>query len=206
VEINPGYVQLIAAHPEVASLLHNPKVHIVIDDGRRWLVANKDSRFDMIIMNTTYNWRANNTNLLSREFLQLAHQHLNPGGIFYYNTTWARSVFATGIAEFRDALRVSSFLALSDGQLQLDKEGWRNLLSAYAIDGKPVFNLADPAQAAALDRVVHLADQLDTPGGNLESKTSLAARTRGARIITDNNMGTEWNAPNEDSLPETWLY
>lgn len=206
VEINPGYLPLIAAHAEVASLLHNPKVHIVIDDGRRWLLANKDSRFDLIVMNTTFNWRANNTNLLSKEFLQLAHQHLNPGGIFYYNTTWSRAVFATGIAEFKDALRVSSFLALSDGPLRLDKERWRSLLSNFRIDGEPVFNLADPAQAVVLDRDVQLADQLDTPGGNLESKQSLAERTRGARLITDDNMGTEWRPPDFDSLPATWLY
>ncbi|HTW79773.1 MAG TPA: fused MFS/spermidine synthase [Terracidiphilus sp.] len=201
VEINPGYLPLIATHPEVASLLHNPKVSIVIDDGRRWLVANKDRRFDLIVMNTTYNWRANNTNLLSKEFLRLAHSHLNPGGIFYYNTTSSRAVFATGISEFPYALRVANFLALSDGQLRLENEGWRNLLSTYEIDGKPVFNLAEPAQAAALDRVAQLADQLDTPGGNLESKPSLTQRTRGARLITDDNMGTEWEPPNFDNLP-----
>jgi predicted membrane-bound spermidine synthase len=206
VEINPGYLPLIASHPEVASLLHNPKVHIVIDDGRRWLVANKDSRFDMIVMNSTYNWRANNTNLLSKEFLRLAHQHLNPDGIFYYNTTWSREVFATGIAEFRDALRVSSFLALSDGPLRLEKDSWRNYLTNYRMGGKPLFDLVDPAQAAGLDRVVQLADQLDTPGGNLESKRSLVERTQGARLITDNNMGTEWSPPDHDSFPETWLY
>ena len=34
VEINPGYLPLIAQYPEVSSLLHNPKVHIYIDDGR----------------------------------------------------------------------------------------------------------------------------------------------------------------------------
>src|SRR5262249_59246827 len=37
VEINPGYQTLIAQAPEVASVLHNPKVTIVTDDGRRWL-------------------------------------------------------------------------------------------------------------------------------------------------------------------------
>ena len=40
VEINPGYMTLIAKTPEVASLLSNPKVAIVTDDGRRWLRAN----------------------------------------------------------------------------------------------------------------------------------------------------------------------
>jgi spermidine synthase len=38
VEINPGYLHLIPEQPTVASLLRNPKVRIVIDDGRRWLM------------------------------------------------------------------------------------------------------------------------------------------------------------------------
>jgi spermidine synthase len=37
VEINQGYRTLIAGRPEVASLLHNPKVNIITDDGRHWL-------------------------------------------------------------------------------------------------------------------------------------------------------------------------
>ncbi|MEI9968168.1 MAG: hypothetical protein WDM87_05905 [Terracidiphilus sp.] len=36
VEINPGYPQLIRERPTIVSLLTNPNVHIVIDDGRRW--------------------------------------------------------------------------------------------------------------------------------------------------------------------------
>ena len=87
VEINPGYFSLIAKEPDVASLLTNPKVSIVTDDGRRWLRANPARRFDAIISNTTWHFRANTTNLLSAEFLGLIKSHLNPGGIFFYNTT-----------------------------------------------------------------------------------------------------------------------
>jgi len=70
VEINPGYVTLIAKTPEVASLLTNPKVAIVTDDGRRWLRANPGRRFDAIVSNTNWHFRANVTNLLSAEFLR----------------------------------------------------------------------------------------------------------------------------------------
>ena len=42
VEINPGYNRLIAGHPEVAGVLTDPKVDIVIDDGRRWLNRHPD--------------------------------------------------------------------------------------------------------------------------------------------------------------------
>ena len=40
VEINPGYLRLIPMYREVASVLENPKVNVVIDDGRRWLLRN----------------------------------------------------------------------------------------------------------------------------------------------------------------------
>ncbi len=79
VEINSGYKTLIAKEPEVASLLTNPKVTLVTDDGRRWLRANPNRRFDAIVANATYHFRANATNLLSAEFLNLIKGHLNVG-------------------------------------------------------------------------------------------------------------------------------
>jgi len=192
VEINPGFLPLIRKYPEVESLLRNPKVHIVIDDGRRWLVGHPDRRFDFILMNTTFNWRANATNLLSTEFMGLLREHLNPGGIAYYNTTWSGDVLATGAAAFPYALRINSFLAVSDSPITLDKNRWRTALSDYRIDGRPVFDLANPLQRARLEEVLHLADELDVPNGDLESRASLQSRLKGARLITDDNMGTEW--------------
>jgi spermidine synthase len=192
VEINPGYLPLIRQHAEVESQLRNPEVHIVIDDGRRWLVAHPERRFDFILMNTSFNWRANMSNLLSKEFLLLMRAHLNPGGVAYYNTTWSDDVLATGASVFPYALRISSFLAVSDSPLALDKNRWRAALSSYRIDGRPVFDLANPQQRTRLDEVLHLADELDAPGGGLESRASLQRRLTAARQITDDNMGTEW--------------
>jgi hypothetical protein len=143
-------------------------------------------------MNTTFNWRANTTNLLSTEFLRLARKHLSVGGILYYNTTFSNEVLATGIAEFPYALRVSSFLAVSDSPFGLDKARWTEVLSQYRIDGKRVFELEDPAQKAKMEEVLDIAVATDSPTGNLESRASLASRLKGARLITDDNMGTEW--------------
>lgn len=192
VEINPGYLPLIEGHAEVASVLRNPKVNVAIDDGRRWLVGHPASKFDFIVMNTTFNWRANTTNLLSTEFLRLARKHLSGGGILYYNTTFSDEVLATGIAEFPYALRISSFLAVSDSPFHLDKGRWRLVLSGYRIDEKRVFDLQDQAQKARMEEVLHIADESDSPRGNLESRTSLANRLRSVQLITDDNMGTEW--------------
>jgi spermidine synthase/MFS family permease len=195
VEINPGFLPLIQKSPEVESLLSNPKVHIVIDDGRRWLVANPNRRFDFILMNTSFNWRANMSNLLSTEFMQLMRAHMNPGGIAYYNTTWSEDALATGATAFPNALRVLGFLAVSDSPFTLDKDRWRAALVSYRIDGRPVLNLADSKQRDRLEEVLHLASELDLPNGGLESRQSLLRRFKDARLITDDNMGTEWQDP-----------
>jgi spermidine synthase len=192
VEINPGFLPLIKQHDDVASLLQNPKVHIVIDDGRRWLVAHPDSKFDFVLMNTTFNWRANASNLLSTEFLRLIETHLKAGGVVYYNTTSSPRVLATGIAAFPYALRIYNFLAVSNSPLKLDKDQWRIPLTNYRIDGHLVFDLADPKQKAKLEEVLNLSNQMDVPNGWIESRESLVRRMHGVRQITDDNMGTEW--------------
>jgi spermidine synthase len=200
VEINPGYLQLIQSRPNVASLLTNPKVQIEIDDGRRWLVAHPDRKFDFILMNTTHNWRANSSNLLSVEFLQLLHQHLNAGGVAYYNTTSSGEVQRTGATAFSYALRISNFLAVSDSPIYFDRERCRRVLTTYAIDGRAVFDPSNPAYRTALEHVVTLPYNNSERVGqyideSLETRSSLLARLRGELLITDDNMGTEWLGP-----------
>ena len=197
VEINPGYLRLIAHNDEVASLLKNPKVHIDIDDGRRWLIRNAGSKYDVIVMNTTFHWRSNSSNLLSVEFLQLIRQHLNPGGVHFYNTTGSAEVMATGLRVFPYGMLVESFLVVSDAPLQLNPEHWLNVLLRYNIDGKPVFDMSQKKDRVRLNQVLSLTNTMDKHGPSsftLESADHIRARTDHARIITDDNMGTEWFA------------
>ena len=105
VEINPGYLALVKARPSVAPLLADPRVHIHIDDGRRWLGRHPQARYDLIVMNTTFHWRANSTNLLSREFLTLAREHLEPGGILAFNATGSPDALYTAAQVFPYAFR-----------------------------------------------------------------------------------------------------
>jgi spermidine synthase len=195
VEINPGYLRLIERNDEVASLLKNPKVRVNIDDGRRWLIRNSERKYDAIVMNTTYHWRSNGTNLLSVEFLQLIRQHLNPGGVLFYNTTDSPEVQATGLHVFPYGMRIGGFMVVSDTALRLDPEHWRDVLLHYSIDGKPVFDLSQEWQRHRLSEVLSLATTMDrdVPAQfTLESADHIRARTVYARIITDDNMGTEW--------------
>lgn len=189
VEIDAAYLPLIRQYPEVESVLRNPKVSVEIDDGRRWLVRHPGRRFDLIVMNTTFNWRAHITNLLSVEFLRLAKQHLLPGGMLYYNTTDSQEVLLTGTSEFRYGLRVVNFLALSDRPLHIDREVWRKHLVDYRIDGRPVFDLTRAEDEKRLNAVLAMTDPAST---SIEDAESIRHRCQGQRIITDDNMGTEW--------------
>ena len=93
VEINPGYLQAAQAYPAQARALQDPRVNVVVDDARRWLRQHPDKQYDLIIMNTTWHWRANSSLLLSTEFLQLMQSHMAPGAVLAYNATGSADAF-----------------------------------------------------------------------------------------------------------------
>jgi spermidine synthase len=197
VEINPGYVSLIAQTPEVASLLSNRKLSLINDDGRRWLQRHSGRMFDAIVSNTTWHFRANVTNLLSAEFLELIKAHLNPGGVFFYNTTGFDRVQRTGCLAFAHGARFTNHMAVSERPIAWDFARWRRTLEAYRIDGKPQFDPARAEDRAVLDRLMAMEASLaptaalgaDRP---IEPCPDILARTAGKRPVTDDNMGSEW--------------
>lgn len=193
VEINPGYTRVIARHPDVASILTNPKIDIVIDDGRRWL-RRHDDKFDVVVMNTTWFWRSHNTNLLSTEFMEILRAHLLPGGLVYFNTTSSPDVQKTAATVFPYALRVYNFIAASDAPLAWDRARWETVLRETRIDGAPAIDLSTDLGRQTYDELVAYPDTLNAPPGEegLESRESVLARTRTAMIVTDDNMLPEW--------------
>ena len=197
VEINPAYAGLVAGDARVASVLANPKVRLVTDDGRRWLRMNAARRFDAIVMNTTYHFRANATNLLSVEFLAQMKAHLNPGGIAFYNTTDSARVQRTGCTAFGHGARFQNHLVLSSTPIAWDFARWQRTLLAYRIDGHRILDPSRPEHAAGLRGLMALESQvrpLAVPAADavIEPCDRLLVRTTGQQLVTDDNMGTEW--------------
>jgi hypothetical protein len=161
-------------------------------------LANPERRFDLIVINATFNWREHATNLLSVEFLQLVRQHLSPGGILYYNTTGSDEAQLTGVTVFSYGLRVGNFLAVSQSPLRLDAARLRKTLLDYRIDGRPVLDPVVPDDLRRLNEMMSLTGRFAATDGedmrvpSIESEESIRSRCRGKRIITDDNMGTEW--------------
>jgi predicted membrane-bound spermidine synthase len=195
VDINPGYMKAVEHHAATASLLQNPKVILIIDDGRRWLRRHPEASFDAVVMNTSYYWRNHTSNLLSVEFLRMVRSHLRSHGVFYYNTTKSDDVIATGLAVYPYALRVLSCVGLSDSPLVFDRVRWKSVLLRYVIDGKRVVDSSDAGQMKKLENIVNI---WDAPPGedwlSVETNEELHERlcNRKNLIFTDDNMGVEW--------------
>ncbi len=180
VEINPAYLDLIQRYPDVAPLLDDPRVHVHVDDGRRWLKRNPETRFDLVVQNTTYHWRANATNLLSREYFEEVQSHLSPKGILTVNTTGSFDVLETLSAVYRYTYRYGNFGYASDHPLAVEHE---RLASVKRPDGT-LFSLAQPTEESVAAR---LAVARFEP-----ARLFIAGHGVHAELITDDNLLTEY--------------
>jgi spermidine synthase len=184
VEINPDYLKLIEKYPTNASILKDPRVRVNIDDGRRWLNRHGE-KFDLIVMNTTLNWRNQITNLLSREFLQICQKHLKSGGVLYYNSTHSPYVPYTASHVFNHVTIYGNFVAASDSPFSLSPPQIEENLLKFQENGKPVF-LKNEASASIFSRMAR---------SDISDKANIFRKVKGLRQITDDNMATEFKNP-----------
>lgn len=190
IELSHGYLDLIRSRPEVASLLTNPKLNLVIDDGRRWLRQHPESHFDAIVMNTTHHWREFASALLSREFLSEVKAHLKPEGVAFWNCTESARAARTGMEVFPHTMMVMNHCLASNMPLEPNRERWQKVLSAYHIDGQPV--IAAEQIASLLDFLS--GEELPVPGNMWHwcRREAMQAAWGKAEIITDDNLGHEY--------------
>ena len=96
---------------------------------------------------------------------------------------------------FPHGAKVWNNLALSDRPLRPDKERWRKVLAEYRIDGEPVFDLSRPGHRKKLSKIVRRLDGLKSNKrrGYFRNDRVLRRRFGKKRLVTDDNMGTEWD-------------
>jgi spermidine synthase len=184
VEINPGYLELIKQTPSVSSILADPRIHIHIDDVRRWLKLHPDAYYDLIVMNTTWHWKNFSSNLLSREFLMLVKNHLNPGGAMFYNSTGSSDVLKTAAVVFNHAYLYENFVIASDKDIRAGIESLRNRVYMIHLDGRLALTESSEADRQAVKHMFAV------PLVTLEE--AQAKIRRPLEVITDQNMITEF--------------
>jgi spermidine synthase len=122
IEINPAYHDLIKSDPAISRILKDRRIEIVFDDGRKWLKKNQNKKFDIVLMNTTWHWRAYGSNLLSQNFLHLIKSVLNENGVAFYNTTQSIDAFYTAKQVFPRVYKYKFFVLASSNQILLSEK------------------------------------------------------------------------------------
>lgn len=184
IEINPGYLELIRGHDEQRTLLEDPRAEVIVDDGRRWMRRHPHERYDVIVMNTTFYWRSQINNLLSREFFEMARARLAPGGVFYFNTTSSSNAYFTAASIFPYVVQFQSFLACSDRPFSEDSEAKLARLARFRYRGRPVMEY-DGGRWQPLIRDLAATDTSNRKRQLLELGSM-------AQIITDDNLASEF--------------
>jgi SAM-dependent methyltransferase len=184
VEINPAYLKLISQYPQVVGILDDPRIEIVIDDGRRWLRRNPGETFDLVVQNNTFTWRAYSTNLLSREYLQLMAAHLRPGGIAAFNTTYSGDVLRTARCVFPFVERRSNFVYASRNDFSHPAPHAEEALRELRAAGIPVFD-TKTFSPGGLARAI-----IDTPF--MPRDMQFSGLSPFPQVITDQNLLVEY--------------
>ncbi|MBK8915657.1 MAG: fused MFS/spermidine synthase [Phycisphaerales bacterium] len=123
VELNSGLKDMLCRTEQGRAIFDSGKVRFVVDDGRRWLLANPAEAFDVITMFPLHAAHAGSGTLYSAEFARLLHQRLTPGGLLYSRTQDLYCSARTLAVEFPHVLRVdrSVYLA-SDREFTFDAD------------------------------------------------------------------------------------
>src|SRR5262249_16524075 len=109
-EIEPLVPQVVATHfaKENHNVLRDPRVEVVYDDGRHFVLTTKE-KFDVITSDPIHPFVKGSATLYTAEYFELCKQRLNPGGVV---TQWVplyesdvdtvKSEFATFFDAFPD--------------------------------------------------------------------------------------------------------
>lgn len=182
IEINSGYLDAARAYPSQQQAITDRRVQIHIDDARRWLRTHPSTRYDLVIMNTTWHWRANTTLLLSREFLQLIKNHMSAGAVLAFNTTGSPDAFNTAAHVFSRAFQFGNFVYGADFDFRPRKD---------ALDPER-FLLMETGLNAPLTglHIMKIQQMFDAPFVTIDEIKAQAGRP--LEIVTDLNMITEF--------------
>jgi spermidine synthase len=108
VELNGTLEHVVSRTGLGKALLTSEKTRYVVDDGRRWLLAHPEEKFDVILMFPLHAAHAFSGALYSLEFFGILADHLTDGGLLFLRTVDLYSTAKTLATVFPHVLRVDS--------------------------------------------------------------------------------------------------
>lgn len=192
VEIEPkvlGVARTFAAYNH--NVLDNPKLKIVYNDGRNFLLTTKE-KFDVITADPIHPWFSGAGYLYTDEYFRLASQRLNPGGIIcqwvpIYELTEdnLKSILGTFRKNFKYTMiwltQYDAELVGSNTPIILDEKELERRINV-------------PAVKHDMQRV-NMGSARDFLSYFIMGNKAVESFSKGAIINTDNNVYLEFSAP-----------
>jgi predicted membrane-bound spermidine synthase len=133
VEINRTLMKNITKIDFFREMLTNPRLKLVIDDARRFLLGSKE-RYDLVLMDPLHATTVYSNNLHSAEFFELIRQHLAPEGVLLIWSNEYQIIPRTLHEVFPFVRLYGSFCLASVSPLRLDVTLKESLLAMYPDD------------------------------------------------------------------------
>jgi spermidine synthase len=129
---------------DIAPFLHNnleaarvtlddPRISYIVDDGRRYLNANPNEKFDLIAIDPLREHTAGHNNLHSVEAMEIYQNHLAPDGVLCIWMQERRIVprTTTEVFPFVDQFLATEFMVASNKPIHYDMEYMQQATASY---------------------------------------------------------------------------
>jgi spermidine synthase len=199
-EIEPLVPRVVSTYFGVENyhVVDNPKVRVVIDDARHYLLTS-GQMFDGITSDPLDPWVKGAATLYTQEFFEAAKAHLNPGGVItlfvqlYESTPEAvKSEIASFFAAFPDGIIVGNTFRGEGYDVVLLGQVGPTRIDLDRADAE----LRSPAfgQVAESLREIHIASAVDLFGNYSGRASDLTAYMKGAAINHDLDLRLQYLA------------
>ena len=165
----------------------DPRVQLVYDDARHFLQTTTE-RFDVITTDPIHPWVRGAATLYSLEYLQIARDHLNPGGIV---TQWV-PLYETNLRSVKSELATFARM-FPDTTLwnpDLLEEGY-DLVALGRIAERPISEAAIDARIGAAPRLQQSLGQIKLPTGASILATYAGRARELAPLLADAEINRE---------------
>jgi spermidine synthase len=184
-------------------VLQDPRVELVYDDARHFILTTKQ-KFDIITSDPIHPWVRGAATLYTREYLDLARRHLNPGGVM---TEWVplyeshADAVKSEIATFFEAFPGGTVWANNE-----DGHGYDLVMLGQPgpthIDVSAITQrLSDPVNARIVSSLeeVGISSLFDLFGSYAGQRSDLAPWLKDAVINRDRNLKLQYIAGLENN-------
>jgi spermidine synthase len=142
VEINQTLLRNLRKIPLFVTMLGDPRVHLIIDDARRYLF-NTTRKFDIITTDALWSFTSYSNNLYSYDFYRLVQAHLELRGVYMAWQNEHKVLPKTLASVFSRVQMFQNFSIASDADMAINRERRRRLLNRFSSsDQKSILEFA----------------------------------------------------------------